>query len=934
MTNNVLGLYKHNQDSYKKVKNAFDSGEKVVGIIHATGTGKSYNALQLAYDNPDKRIIYVTPYNSIIEHVKEIINNNPNVDINKDFKHVQFMTYASLANMSDAELEELGVDMLILDEFHHIGAPVWGDAVQKVINSHKDLRIFGMSAYSIRDRGTQYERDMAEDNGTELFSDKIVSRYDLVDAILDGVLPVPVYKSAYINLLNYVEELENKCNKKYSGTPKLIELLGILHDIKRKIISNDDVKELLFKNIKMNGKYIYFCPPMSQDKKNDIHTIMDDMKSFLLSRGYKENDFEFYFTTGEEEAIGKRNRDAFYRDVDLNGKDTSGKLRIMFAINQYNEGVHAPNVDGVILGRETKSDIVYFEQIGRALSVKGNTYAVISRLQEYDIDTIKGACEARNINCDGLSKDDMIERLVAPTIIDLAGNISFIKDLITDLKHRIKQRNLSTAQISRIINITDRSFDVELLGQDLINVLDNINKNFLPSTWQESYELARAYYNKYGNLNISRKFKTSDGITFDEYGYPLGEWLTTQKKKYKSNTLSLDQIKALEKIKITWSVIKTWDEAYALAINYYNHHKNLKITYNFKTIDGFTYSEHGYNLGTWLVNQRRQYRLGTLSRNKIKKLEKIGIVWNLLKTFEESYSLALDYYNKYKTINIPKDYYLDDGYNLGRFIYSQKILKKNGELSEDKIKLFDDLGIDWSIKEVKKNPSWEEMFILASNYYNKNKNLEVPRTFITKDGVTLDLEGYSLGRWVSRQRVSYKNNKLTQRQIDLMESIGMKWNTDSVHKSWDEAYELALNFFIENGHLNIQTDYVTEEGYNLGSWIYIQRKNYAKEKLSEEQIEKLNLIGMIWNVSSNYAKIKEIFKANSINYRKYIGLVKHLSIIEFESKINFLIKNGYDIIVGAQLHEIFNMSDINMKVKYGVVREDLIREQLGIEKKV
>ena len=49
---------------------------------------------------------------------------------------------------------------------------------------------------------------------------------------------------------------------------------------------------------------------------------------------------------------------------------------------------------------------------------------------------------------------------------------------------------------------------------------------------------------------------------------------------------------------------------------------NGKITYNFKTIDGFTYSEYGFSLGTWLVNQRRQYRLGSLSRNKIKKLEK------------------------------------------------------------------------------------------------------------------------------------------------------------------------------------------------------------------------------------------------------------------------------------------------------------------------
>ena len=53
--------------------------KKVVGIIHATGTGKSYNALQLAYDNKDKKIVYVVPSNGIIEHIRKIINNNPNL---------------------------------------------------------------------------------------------------------------------------------------------------------------------------------------------------------------------------------------------------------------------------------------------------------------------------------------------------------------------------------------------------------------------------------------------------------------------------------------------------------------------------------------------------------------------------------------------------------------------------------------------------------------------------------------------------------------------------------------------------------------------------------------------------------------------------------------------------------------------------------------
>ena len=96
----------------------------------------------------------------------------------------------------------------------------------------------------------------------------------------------------------------------------------------------------------------------------------------------------------------------------------------------------------------------------------------------------------------------------------------------------------------------------------------------------------------------------------------------------------------------------------------------------------------------------------------------------------------------------------------------QKQLKKQGKLSEDRIKLFDDLGIDWTIKEVKKNPNWDEMYKLASNYYNEYKNLDVKRNFITLDGITINENGYNLGRWVSRQRVSYKNNKLSKEKLN------------------------------------------------------------------------------------------------------------------------------------------------------------------------
>ena len=206
----AVGLYNHNILSYEEIKKSYEKGSDVVGIVHATGTGKTYNALQLAYDNKDKKIIYIVPSNGIIEHIKKVIEDNSKLDIKRDFPNLEFRTYQSLINMNHDEIESLDVDMLILDEFHHIGAPVWGARVNKIIETHPSTKVFGMTAYTVRDRGTSYERDMANPDGNELFSNKIVSRYDLCDAMIDGVIPKPIYKSAYINLLGVESKLEEK----------------------------------------------------------------------------------------------------------------------------------------------------------------------------------------------------------------------------------------------------------------------------------------------------------------------------------------------------------------------------------------------------------------------------------------------------------------------------------------------------------------------------------------------------------------------------------------------------------------------------------------------------------------------------------------------------------------------------------------------------
>ncbi len=931
--NNILNLYPHNIEIYDKVKHAYLSGEDIVGILQATGTGKTYLGLQLALDNKNKKIVYVTPYKSIIEHIKEIIDSNPYLDFEKDFSHVKFINYNTLNTLSDEELQDLDLDMLILDEFHHIGAPVWGSKIEKIIDSHNNLKVFGMSAYSVRDRGTSLERDMALPGGNEIFSDKIVSNYDLVDAMLDGVLPFPIYKSAYIRLLQLEEMLEDKVKIKYDKNPNLTKYLRILTDLKKQIAHGLDTKELLFNNLKSDGKYIYFCPVTQIKGNNDIKTIVKEFSDFLISRGYKEDDFEFYITTSEDTVGGRINRLAFYNDISLDGKNVSSKLRIMFAINQYNEGVHAPNVNGVILGRFTKSDIVFYEQIGRALSVRGDTIKKIEEYSKLSIEEIKVKCRELDITYDDkMTKSDLIERLVAPTILDLVGNIAFMKDLMNQVKVRAMERVNSGKKVKRTIKFTDNSYELDVVGISLLEELMKIKYEFEPKIWEECYELAVNYFKTYGNSDISRSFKTDDGILYSEYGYALGNWVAEMRRKYNEGTLEQDKIDKLNLIKFKFRLRKTFNESYELAKEYYETYGNLRVPYNYITLDGF-------NLSMWIFNIRSLYKKGKLDSAKIDMLNKIGMIWNPIRSWNESYDIAVKYFNIYGNLDLEEDYIVDD-FSLLDWLNYQRKLKLDSKLSKQKQELLDKLNFNWSLEQdvVLEKLDWYGMYELAKKYFLEYKNLKVKRGFRTFDGITHDDNGYRLGAWISRQRNFKKNNKLTSEQIKALDGINMIWNENIVYKTWDESYEIAKKFYMTFGHLSVGTGFKTidgcsyiEDGYDLGSFIYLQRKKYDRNLLSDEQISKLDAIGMIWNINKNYARIKQIFKDYGINSRKYAPLVKHLSLKEFGCKVNYLVANGLKIVDNKTLHEIFNMSEANMIVKYNISRKELLDNYGGKE---
>lgn len=162
--------------------------------------------------------------------------------------------------------------------------------------------------------------------------------------------------------------------------------------------------------------------------------------------------------------------------------------------------------------------------------------------------------------------------------------------------------------------------------------------------WQKFYELAKTYYEHYGNLEVSYNFCTLDGYNYDEGGASLGTWISTQ--RYMFEQLSDSRKELLLKIGMRFenkNSTLSWEEMLEYAKIFYMEHHNLYVPTNYVTSDGT-------KLGRWIGNQR--YLTSPESERGI-ILSSMGMIWNIRKNKDGILSLCMQYgidYNKNKSV--------------------------------------------------------------------------------------------------------------------------------------------------------------------------------------------------------------------------------------------------------------------------------------------
>ena len=453
--------------------------------------------------------------------------------------------------------------------------------------------------------------------------------------------------------------------------------------------------------------------------------------------------------------------------------------------------------------------------------------------------------------------------------------------------------------------------------------------------WQEMYKLAKKYFEHYGNLNIPQSFKTTNGYDYDNQGFNLGRWIHTQRKKWKKGILSKDREEKLFTLGMKFDAYEDkWQEMYELAKKYFEHYGNLNIPCYFKTTNGYDYDDQGFNLGRWINNQRSTEKKNILSKDREEKLFAIGMKFDALEDkWQEMYELAKKYFEYHGNLNISRNFkttngydYDDQGFNLGKWINTQRSTEKKGILSKDREEKLLAIGMKFDALENK----WQEMYELAKKYFEYHDNLNIPYYFKTINGYDYNDQGLNLGNWINTQRKKWKKGILSKDREEKLLAIGMKF--DAFKEQWQEMYELAKKYFEYHGNLNISRNFKTtngydydDQGFNLGRWIHKQRSAKKENVLSKDREEKLFVIGMIFDTKKNTSLIKEVCQNYGIDEKKNNAILKGISYREMIVKIKYLEEKQISITNNGLLHEMFNISNQALQEKYGISLEELVK---------
>jgi superfamily II DNA or RNA helicase len=181
---------------------------------------------------------------------------------------------------------------------------------------------------------------------------------------------------------------------------------------------------------------------------------------------------------------------------------------------------------------------------------------------------------------------------------------------------------------------------------------------------------------------------------------------------------------------------------------------------------------------------------------------------------------------------------------LGAWVANQRSLHSKGTLGADRERRLEEVS-GWTWDPIADYwvdqwaEQWEEGFKQLLHYVERQDDARVPSDHTTDNG-------YRLGWWTVWQRDLHGKGTLdADRERRLQELPGWTW--DPRADNWEEGFRRLLEYVESNGDARILMT-CKVDGFNLGSWVKVQRRTFANGSLEADRIRRLEeLPGWSWD---------------------------------------------------------------------------------------
>ena len=223
---------------------------------------------------------------------------------------------------------------------------------------------------------------------------------------------------------------------------------------------------------------------------------------------------------------------------------------------------------------------------------------------------------------------------------------------------------------------------------------------------------------------------------------------------------------------------------------------------------------------------------------------------------------AADAAAKEGTLELPRSYTIHSGVPVGKWLELQRQVQagqRPGRLTAEQAAKLEKLGIRWNHRL---EAAWEKGFASAQKYRSEHGDLLVPVRYRDKND-------FALGEWIVYNRQRYLGGNLTQNRIERLEAIGMVWSTSN--DLWEQNYAAATQYYLEHGDLEVPIKYETPSGFGLGVWLGAQRAAHKAGELPQEQVARLDALGMDWT-NRNDRKWMSLYDVAAAYYHEHGSL--------------------------------------------------------------